>query len=377
MPNGSIRIIAATATVAAALTIGAGEADATRCFRGVGSQVLDRAFAGKVDRLDGADYQRAIALGDGRVLWTLQDAFVDRPGRADRLLHNVAVVEDTNGCFAMLRTGTAADPRPWIGADATQPQQHWFWPLAGVVDREGLVHVFVAEMVERGPRYLTSTEPVATWIATLDPSSLQVQSFTPAPDAGPALYGWSAASDDRFTYLYGHCYRQFGFGFLGHDACTAAVTVARVPLGEVHTTPTYWDGANWTPDAARAVDIAPKVGPDGTGRTINPMQVIHVDGRWLAVTKEGDWWGSRVYLDEAPGPAGPWSTVALTSPRPLGRPKLFNTYFAQLAAGIDGRLVLGISNNRWDGRRTTGYRPTFQDLAAVRWEWIAPGWSAP
>ena len=148
----------------------------------------------------------------------------------------MAVVEDTNGCFTMLRTGTAADPRPWIGADATQLQQHWFWPLAGVVDREGLVHVFVAEMVERGPRYLIDR---AGGDVDRHPRPVVAagQSFTPAPDAGTALYGWSVASDDRFTYLYGHCYRQFGFGFLGHDGCTAAVTVARVPRGEVRTSP--------------------------------------------------------------------------------------------------------------------------------------------
>ena len=28
------------------------------------------------------------------------------------------------------------------------------------------------------------------------------------------------------------------------------------------------------------------------------MQIAHVDGRWIAVTKEGDWWGDTIYLDQ-------------------------------------------------------------------------------
>ena len=67
------------------------------------------------------------------------------------------------------------------------------------------------------------------------------------PRSGPGLYGWSVASDDQYTYLYGHCYRQFGFGFLGHDACTAQVSVARLPLGDLGADLQYWDGSGWAP----------------------------------------------------------------------------------------------------------------------------------
>ena len=107
------------------------------------------------------------------------------------------------------------------------------------------------------------------------------------------------------------------------------------------------------------------------------MQVVDVGGRWIAVTKEGDWWGSRIYLDEAPGPSGPWTTVGVIEPRPLGRPRLFNTYFASLAVTADGPLVVGLSNNRWDGRRTSAYRPTFQDLSTAPWTWTQDSWTAP
>jgi hypothetical protein len=376
MASRTLRLLAAALTTVVTVGVASGEADATRCFRGAGSAVLNTGFANRVDRFKGADYQRAIPLPDGRTLWTLQDAFVTRPRGGERLLHSVAVVQQ-DGCFTLLRAGTAADPQPWIGAAMTDPLHHWFWPLGGTVGADGAIKLFVAEMAERGPRYLTHTEPIATWLATIDPASLQVASLEPAPDPGPSLYGWSVASDDEFTYLYGHCYRQFGFGLIGHDACTATVTVARVPGRDLHARPTYWDGTGWSADPAAAVNIAPAVAPDGAPRQINPMQVVHVRGRWLAVTKDGDWWGSRIYLDEAPAATGPWNTVGITDPRPLGRARLFNTYFANLAVANDGRLVLGLSNNRWDGRRSTAYRPTFQDLTAVPWTWLDPTWVAP
>ena len=57
-------------------------------------------------------------------------------------------------------------------------------------------------------------------------------------DQSAALYGWSVTSDHAWTYLYAHCYRQFGYddvlGVPSHDrSCSARVTVARVPVGEL------------------------------------------------------------------------------------------------------------------------------------------------
>ena len=198
MASRTIRLAAATLTTVAALSVASGQADATRCFRGGGAAVLDAAFSNRVDRLNGADYQRAIELPDGRTLWTLQDAFVTRPRRADRLVHNVAVVQQ-GGCFSLVRTGTTADPQAWIGAPTTDPLHHWYWPLGGIVAADGTIKVFVAEMVEHGPRYLSNAEPVATWLATIDPASLQMVALEPAPNPGPSLDGWSVASDDQFT----------------------------------------------------------------------------------------------------------------------------------------------------------------------------------
>ncbi len=73
-----------------------------------------------------------------------------------------------------------------------------------------LLHLLVAEIRNaNGTSAAMGALPVATWQATIDPSTFRVRSFVPAADRGADLYGWAVASDSRFTYLYMHCYRQF------------------------------------------------------------------------------------------------------------------------------------------------------------------------
>jgi hypothetical protein len=352
--------IAATAMVPAA------DARATTCIDGADPVTLTRLFAAGIDQMVGADYQRALELPDHRVLWLFQDAFLRRSDGQLVLVHNVAVIQQGR-CFSVLHGGSRSHPSAWIGAELTEPMHRWFWVLGAAIAHDNTIRILVAELHERGNRYLAHSEPVATWMATIDATTLTLISFTPAPDDGPNLYGWSVASNRDHTYLFGHCYRQFGFGFLGHDPCTAEVYVARVPRGHLDDHPQYWNGNSWVTDAASAVNIAPQTGPDGEHRGVNPMQVSFVNGKWIAVTKEGDWWGNTIYLDRAPAPTGPWTTTARLPATPLGSPDTFNTYFASLLPGRPGTVTIGLSNNRWDGQ-PSDYRPTFQTVPLRMWD---------
>jgi hypothetical protein len=336
------------------------------CAGGTSAAHLNDLFEDGIGPLVGADYQRRFRLPDGRRLWVFQDAFLRTPAGATRLVHNVGVIQ-SGRCFTVLHSGTAADPRPWIGGADTSPLHHWFWPLGGTVAADGTFRLFVAEMVERGERYLSHTEPVATWLATIAVPELRVTALRPAPDSSGRLYGWSVVDHGQFTYLYGHCYRQFGWGFLGHDACAANVTVARVPRGRLGQDPTYWDGSRWSSRPGRAVNVAPRRGRDGAARSVNPMQVAHVDGCWIAVTKVGDWFGQTIHLDRARTPRGPWKTVALVPAPTLGPTSTFNTYFASFIGGTRAAYVVGLSNNRWDGRLSSAYRPTFRTIPLSAW----------
>jgi hypothetical protein len=338
----------------------------TACAAGTDAASLNQRFTSGIGPMVGADYQRAFALPDGRKLWVYQDAFIRTPTGAARLVHNVGLVQ-SGRCFTLLRGGTAARPQPWIGARKTRPRRHWFWPLAGTVAADGTFRLFVAEMVERGPRYLTKTEPVATWVVTITLPGLRVVRLRPAPDSSPQLYGWSVVDSGAYTYLYGHCYRQFGWSFLGHAPCAADVKVGRVPRGRLNAEPTYWTGARWSPRAGRAVNIAPQNGPRGELRSVNPMQIAHVRGQWIAVTKVDDWFGDSIYLDHARSPVGPWRTSAVIPAPTLGPPSQYNTYFASFITVTTTLAVIGLSNNRWDGALSSAYRPTFFTNSLNKW----------
>jgi hypothetical protein len=334
----------------------------TVCLAGSAPADLDRLFASAPGGVVGADYQRATLLPDGRVLWTFQDAEVRLPNGGKRLVHNIGMVQD-GVCFGVLMGGTPNDPRPWLFAGETTPFVRWYWPLGADVGADGRIHVFAAEMNERGPGYLSRTEPSATVVAIVDPVTLDVTSTARPGDASASLYGFSIASDATWTYLFAQCHRQFGFDpyifVFAHDmACAPRVTVARVPRGDLLASPTYWTANGWRADPAAAVPIL------DTSRMVNASQFTVVNNQWMAITKVGDWWGDRIVVEYSLRPVGPYAIVAEWVP-PTKCAIDCNNYFASwIPSTVPGQLVYGLSHNRWDGIATEVYRPTFGSVTA-------------
>jgi hypothetical protein len=315
----------------------------------------------------GADYQRQFTLPDGRILWMFQDVYVRGRGGQSKLVHNAGLVQ-TGACFTILQTGNFANPGAYLFADSTQFQQHWFWPLGGEVGSDGLFHVFVAEMRENGSTYLSKTEPLATWIVAIDPVSLQVVDRRKAVDSSASLYGWSVASDDTYSYLYAHCHRQFGwsaFPFVDppvyvHDlTCSSKVEVARVPKGRFDQPLAYWNGSSWVANPSAAVSIVPG------DRFVSAGQFYRRNGKWVSVTKIGDWFGDKILVETATSPQGPYTTV-LSIPTPPACDDC-NTYFASLVPYPDttGRWIVGLSNNQYGDHDLSRYDPTFFTIAPV------------
>ena len=320
------------------------------------------AFFDNGDPIIGADYQRAYPLPDGRFLWLFQDAFL-RTSDGSQLVHNVGLLQ-SGSCFQLIRNGSADAPTSYLLPESTRRFHHWFWPLGGDIGSDGNLHVFVAELRERGPQYLTRTEPTATWLVTIDAASLDVLRARLAPNPSAELYGWSVVSQGEHTYLYAHCYRQFGwdlfpFGdppFRAHDwECSPDVTVGRVPRGEFDARPAYWNGSAWAIDPAEAVPVIPT-----DGRPVNPTQVVVSDGRFVAVTKVGDWWGETIVLDVSPAAEGPWHTYETITVEPSCE-RVCNTYFASVVPyGADeSSFVVGLSHNTFPGDDLSRYAPTF------------------
>jgi hypothetical protein len=132
-----------------------------------------------------------------------------------------------------------------------------------------------------------------------------------------------------------------------------------VPKGQFDAPPEYFDGSAWVLDQTVA---APLSFPGD--RAINPVSVQYLDGQFIAASKEGDWWGSTIYIDTAPSAVGPWTTA--TTLLPPAKCEQCNTYFASLMPwlGASGELVIGLSNNAWNMRQVAFsnpwiYRPSF------------------
>lgn len=357
--------IGADAATAATADLGQRTAAPVECAARSDASGLGDFFASDHAPLRG-DYQRTLALPDGRVLWTFQDAYVATPNGGERLVHSAGLIQDSN-CFTLLRGGTSTSPTAWLLPERTTPFRHWFWPLGAAVDSDGDVRIFVAEMRERGSHYLDRVEPVGTWVVRLHAGDLRVVQARRAAEAGPALYGWSVTADKQWTYLYGYCYRQFGWDPLpygdpirrGHDFdCSADVRVARVPRGQLDDPMRYWNGRTWGADPRAAMPVMPTA-----GRPINPAQVQRIGDVFVAVTKQGDWFGDTVTVDVSRSAHGPWTPVEEIRVTPLCEEDC-NTYFASIVSTSSpgSRIVVGLSNNTWSGELSNWYRPTFLSI---------------
>ena len=326
------------------------------CAQGLGADDLTDFFSEPIGPLQGADYQRALRLDDDRVLWTFQDAFI-----SGTLVHNVGVLQ-SGRCFTVLNDGA----RSWLFAETTVHKHQWYWILDGAQASDRSIHLFVAQMNERGSSYLGHTEPTRLRRVVLDAMTLEVVSVVDEPPTGTDLYGWAVTSDESYTYLYSHCYRQFGFEPpFGFDACSEDVKLARVPTGSFDGPREYWDGSGWTNDHAHA---QPVVDESFVVSGNNPAQVRFDGDRFLLVEKREDWWGTTVEFGVADAPQGPFRhVISVEEPRKCELWKC-NTYFAAWLPWTDpsGAHIWSISHNRWNGAETSShldvYRPTFQTV---------------
>jgi hypothetical protein len=345
------------------------------CAPSTDPAALHSFFGQRVGPLLGADYYRAQSLPDGRVVWFVQDAFIDHARTARTLdrsgfAHNAVLVQ-SGRCFRLWHKGTTGAPSSFEPGAGETVVKRWWWALGSEVEGN-ILKVFWAEM-RKDPARPASAEglpyaPVRTWIGAYRTTDLKKLWFRPAPDAGvQPIYGYSVASDDTYSYLYGNSYLQDWWregGFWG-DHSAVHVYLARVPRGRLEAAPEYWAGWGWTPARAEAVPISSRFW------TENPMQPRRIGGRWVAVTKEDGFFGDEILVDAAPAPEGPWTTVQRVPVTARGGGDVASTYHAHLAPWrtSNGGLAVTLSNNAWDmpahGYTNPGlYRP----------QWLAIGW---
>lgn len=330
---------------------------------------------GGVAGYGGGDYQHVYQLPDGRKLWLFQDMFFsndnDLRDSMTFAAHNAGLVQ--NGTCWSLVGGPKMNN--YIGKAQTTPLFHWFWPMDGEIGADGALWIFMAEM--RNPNGQGATwgaAPVGTWVARIDPSSLAVLSFNPAPSNTTRLYGWSVTSDATHSYMYGHCYRQFihQVNSAGQfdSTCMPHTYLARVPKGRFDLVPEYWVGGAWSTNPFAAVPIM-------TRGAANPMDVQKFGDIYVNVTKIDDWWGAWIYVDKAPTPWGPWEadqSIWIVDDRRCSQCGIYHAHLLPYLDG-NGQMVLSLSNggpfNLWQANAWL-YRPSFRAIPLPTYRVDAP-----
>jgi hypothetical protein len=298
------------------------------------------------------DMPRAYPIGAGRTLWVTNDSFLGGTSggsslRGTSFVRNAAFVELSQ------RLAVAHQPdQPFLGHDG-DPLDRWWWFHGGVVVGDALL-VFVTEMVRTGPKgWAINFVYDTTWVATIATSGGRVRDLRPAPNSGTRpVYGFSVASDDRWTYLFGNS-ALYGDG-------TTENFVARVPLGKLLTAPTYWDGTGWSVDPDAAVSI------HTSGTYAYRLHVFRHGRRWLATCKADEFYGDELHVLEAAQPTGPWTVIARqVLPTVTGDDRTC-TYDVQATPTSSGRLRVWWSNNAFaesDVRADPArYRPRMMSL---------------
>jgi hypothetical protein len=313
------------------------------CAADTSAAALDAFFsADGAAGLAGGDYPHVIALPDGRLLWLFQDAFLgdDASLFGDRFAHNAALVQD-GACFRLLPAGGGVGTS-FVGSWVEQSLTSWIWPLDAEVGADGDLWLYLAEVQNAdGTGAAKGARPIGTWRARFSLPDLQLLDMVPASDRSRSLYGYSIVSDLDWTYLFGHCYRQFGSVEYGFSAeCSPYAYLARVPKGRMNLAPEYWDGDGWSD---RHDDAKPVL----TAERSMPVSVERFGDVYVAASKEDDWFGNDIVVRTAALPQGPWTEVARFTPEL--RCDTCNDYGAFVLPQLQGdQVVISYSNNAWD-----------------------------
>jgi hypothetical protein len=332
------------AIVALSMSTSPAEVLARECASSSTAAGLDDFFgADDAAGIAGADYPHAIDLPDGRTLWYFQDVFFGSGDRLDgnRFAHNAALVQDGD-CFEPLPP-PGGSGSSWIGSWVETDLNNWIWPLDAEVDADGTLSLFLSEVQNpNGSGAARGALPVGTWIAKYSLPELRLLGMAPAPDASRSLFGYSIVSDPEYSYLYGHCYRQFdSAGLIGFNPdCSPYAYVARVPLGEFDQELEYWTDDGWSDDRDGRVPVL-------AAESSMPVSVQRFGDVYVAASDENDWFGPDVVVYTAPAPQGPWTEATRYTP-PL-RCERCNNYGAFVMPNLEGdQVVVALSNNAWN-----------------------------
>lgn len=305
--------------------------------------------SGRTDGWLGADTTGHIDLGGDRILWLFGDSHWGNRrgdgGYADgwRFVTNSVTAQD-GGCTVAHRPfRNFVDPS--AGADL-------YWPNDGWVAGDDLYIVFSRIQITGGS--LFSFRSAGRDLVRFDRHDLSVQSRQRLPSAGGRDWGSSVERVGNTIYWWG---RSF-------DTDTGVHRLARSSV----LAPTrfeYRTAQGWSTDAGAAVPVHRRQ------QTSNATFHQLPDGRWAAVYKDHELFGTGIVADVADNPWGPFAhmgRIANAAPRSAGGGEI--TYAATIHPGLgwdEGRLLVTWSHNALDGARVIDgrvrYQPSFTTVS--------------
>lgn len=248
----------------------------------------------------GADVGASARLSDGRSIWVFGDTIRGADVSGDRMVRNSMLMYQPGCLLPVVPPGGGAvipDRDALVG----------YWPMSiAVVPQKGFDIVGVTAQRVTGSGNAWSFQTLGPAIAVFkvepgeQPELIEVTDLGP-DDASTERPNWGAASaiaPDGYVYLYGTSKPADGSSF-GYAVQVARAAVADVPDQAKWT---YWDGAAWQGDPAKAAVLVQALG--GVSQTFS---VVFKNGKTYLISKRDEALGEDLIAWVGDMPQGPFT----------------------------------------------------------------------
>ena len=322
----------------------------------------------RVDALDdepmlqGGDHGGSAPLADGRRMFVYGDTIRESGRISPFMVRNSVLVAD-HGCV---------QPMDGPGGMAVIPDADdgtGYWPMSlrsTAIDGGTRVEVITNRVRDVGE---DSFETLGSSLATFEvptgrmPTLVKHTPLTPdMEDHRVPTWGAAMWDDGDKTYVFGTASNE------GKSTAGWSLHVARTDPDTLDDQATweYWDGSDWSAEAPSTTESsAAELIPADRGVS-HVLSVFERNGTWYAVSKEGDFTGSRLAVWKADSVTGPWTKHIVRSLENTDGIQRYTPLAHPDFATPSGKLLVSWSESPEDHSlyhsKPELYRPEFEEI---------------
>ena len=329
----------------------------TVVFSTVNGQVLPDTAFNKLLRTENGgwvagDATYSVYLPDGRTLWLFGDSFIGTVNpdsslaSGAKMIRNCAVLQDEDSMTAMYQ-GSFEDPDDFVLTNT--PDSTWFWPDHGIVEGDTLRFIF-SEFGTGDGEPGWNFEYRDAYVVNFTYPELEFVDIVLLPyyPLNGVMYGDRLMNHDGYTYIYGRKEHN-------PETHVPYAHIARTPIGELTGEWDFYNGSEWSDDAASSAWISFQAVSQQYG-------VFPHAGKFVMITQQ-IWLGGKIYSLTANAPEGPWGnfTELYTTPYPFEDMFTYNAY-PHPQFDEDNALLISYNSNGdfWEiFNNVELYRPRF------------------